>query len=102
VGNGVVDVQNIEAVLLGDLRHARGKGQAVGRVLEERIVGDLHFVIEDVGALAEADGVRVGDEMDLVAAVGQLQSELRGDDAAAAVGGVTSDPDSHEARLAVR
>ena len=97
-----MDMQQIELVLFGHLRHARRERQAVGRVLKERVVGDFDLVVEDVGPLAEANGIRVGDEMDLVAAVGQLQAKLGGDDAAAAISRVTGDTDAHVASVAGR
>ena len=43
----------------------------------------------------EPDRVGVGDEVDLVPAVGQLQSQFGGDDAAAAIGGIARDADVH-------
>ena len=68
VRDGVVDVEQVELVELGDLSHARGQGQVVGGKLEERIIGDGDLVIEDaVVAAVEAKGLRVGDEVDLVA-----------------------------------
>ena len=94
--DGVMYVQQIEIVALRDLGHARRQRQQVGRVLEQRIAGDLDFVIVDArNAGIEADRIRVGDEMHLVAAIGQLESELGGDDPAAAVGRITCDPDPH-------
>ena len=50
----------------------------------------------------QANGVRVGNEVDLVAARRELQSELRGDDAAASIGGVTGDADLHSRRVTFR
>ena len=35
------------AVELGDFGHARGEGEVVGRVFEERIAGDRNLVVED-------------------------------------------------------
>ena len=96
VGDGVVDVEEVEVVELGDLGHAGGEGEVVGRVLEERVVGDRDLVVADVGVAAgEAEGLRVGDEVDLVAARGELDAELGGNDAGAAVGGITGDADLH-------
>ncbi len=96
VGNGVVHVEKIELVELRDLGHAAGEGEVVRRVLEERVVGDGDFVEEDAVLTAgEAEGLLVGDEVDLVAAGGKLNAELCGDDAGAAVGGVAGDADFH-------
>src|SRR5438552_9139435 len=53
----------------------------------------------NVGLLAaKANGLRVRDEMNFVAALRQFQSQLRGHNAAAAVGGIACDPDLHSAR----
>ena len=63
-----MDVQQVEIVEFGDLGHARGESEIVGREFKERITGDRHLVIEDaVVATAEAEGRRVGDEVHLVA-----------------------------------
>ena len=103
VRNGVVNVQEIERVELGDLGHARGEGEIVGRVFEERIVGDGDFVIVDVFfAAVEAEGLRVGDEVNFVAAGSELDAELGGDDAGAAVGGIAGDADLHSEVLGSR
>ena len=102
VRNGVVHVQQIELVTLGHFRHARRQRQAVGRILEQRIVGDFHLVIVNARHIrVEPNGVGVGDEVDFVAARGQFQAQLRGDDAAAAVGGITGDADFHFCSVAL-
>jgi hypothetical protein len=94
----VVDVEEIEIIELGDFRHSRGEGEIVGGEFEERVIGDGNLVIEDaVVAAGEAKGLRVGDEMDFVALGGELDSELSGDDAGAAVGGIAGDADAHGA-----
>ena len=101
VRDGVVHVQQVELVALGDFGHARGEREAVGRVLEERVVGDFDLVIVDARGIGiEADRIGVGDEVDLVAAGGQFQAEFGGDDAAAAVGGIAGDADVHFTRVA--
>ena len=54
------------------------------------------FVVMDVGLRpGQPDGLGVGDEMHLVTALGQLQSELGGNHATAAIGGITRNADSH-------
>ena len=58
-------------------------------------------MIEDVRAVVEADRIRIGDEVNLMAAVGEFESKLGCHDAAAAIGGITSDADSHDASVAV-
>src|SRR5215471_12751178 len=74
---------------------------AVGRVLEERVIGDLHLVVMNAGqARIEADGIGVGDEVHVVAAVRQFPPEFGRHDSAAAVGGVTGDADVHLASVA--
>ena len=93
VRNRVVDVQQIEVVGFGHVHHARGQRQAIGRILKQRIVGNLDLVIVNARrAGIEADGIRVGDEVDFVPAIGELEAEFRRDDAAAAVGGITVMP----------
>ncbi len=94
VRNRVVHVQQIEFVDLRDFGHARRQRQIVGRILEQRIARDFHFVIVDVGLrFGQANGLRVGDEVHLVTALRQFQAEFGGDHAAAAVGGITGDSD---------
>ena len=94
--NRVVDVQQIEIVSLRYLRHSRRERQAIRRVMEQRVLRDFDFVVVNAGnARIEPDGIRVRDEMDLVAAIRQLQSEFGGDNAAAAVRRITGDPDPH-------
>ncbi len=89
-------VQQIEIVVFGDLRHPRRQGQAVRRILEQRVTGNLHLVILDARrARVQANRIRVGDEVHFVAAVGQLNAQFGGDDAAAAVGRIARDPDLH-------
>jgi hypothetical protein len=94
VGDRVVNVEEIEGVELGDLGHAGGEGEVVGRVFEEGIVRGRDFVEVDVGfAAGEAEGLGVGDEVDVVATGGEFDAQLGGDDAGAAVGGVAGDAD---------
>jgi hypothetical protein len=96
VRDGVVDVEDVERVKLGDLGHAGGQGEIVGGVLEERVVVDLDLVKVDVGlAAGEAEGLRGGDEVDLMAARGELDAQFGGHDAGAAVGGITGDANLH-------
>ncbi len=99
--NGVVHVQQIQIVRFGDFRHARGQRQAIRRIFEERISGDLHLVVADArNARIQADRIGVGDEVHLVAAICQFHAQLRSHDAASAVGGIAGNADVHFVRLA--
>jgi hypothetical protein len=51
-------------------------------------------------AWVEPDGIRVADEVDLMPAIRQLEPKLGGDDAAASIGRIASDPDVHPAKVA--
>jgi len=94
VRDGVVNVEEIERVELGDLGHAGGESEIVGRVLEKGIVRDGDFVEVDVGlAAGEAKGLGRGDEVNVVTAGGEFDAKLRGDDTGAAVGGIAGDAD---------
>ena len=101
--DGVMDVQQVEVVGLGHLRHARRQRQAIGRILKQRIVGDFDFVIMNARRTGvEPDGIGVGDEVDFVPARGQFHAQFGGDDAAAAVGGITGDSDVHGDKRSTR
>jgi len=95
--NGVMNVEKVERGRLENLKHFGGKSESVGRMVEERVGDDFDFV--EVNALAvrgHADGRGVADEMDFVAAGGELHAKLGGDDARAAVGGIAGDADAHK------
>jgi len=65
-------------------------------VVEERVGDDFDFVEMDARVIGvHADWRGVADEMDVVAARGEFHAELGGDDAGAAVGGITGDADAH-------
>jgi len=96
VGNRVVDVEEVEGFGLEDLEHLGGESEGVRRMVEEGVGSDLDLMKMDVGlAEVHADGRGVGDEMDVVAAGGELLAELGGDDTGAAVGGIACDADAH-------
>src|SRR5579859_3565368 len=98
--NSVVDVQDVERLGLEDLQHFGGEGQGVGRVVEKRVGGHFHLVEEDVRVgEVHADRRRVADEMNVVAAGGKFLAEFGGDDAGAAISGITGDADAHGAAL---
>ena len=89
-------MQQIQLVKLGDLRHPRGQRQIVRRKLEERIAGDRNLVILNaVVAPAQPEGLRIGDEVNLVAQRGQFDAQFRSHHARTAVGGITRDADAH-------
>ncbi len=96
VRNRVMHVQQVERVALGHFRHARRQRQAVRRILEQRVIRDFDLVIVDARRpRIEPDGIGVGDEVNIVPAVGQLETQLSSDNAAAAIGGITGDADLH-------
>jgi hypothetical protein len=75
--NGVVDVEQVEAMREHDLVHAHGEGKVVGRILEQRVLADIDLVEEDAGEEGrEAKRLLVGDEVHLVSALGEGDPEL--------------------------
>ena len=81
---------------LRDFEHFGSEGQSVGRVVEKWIRGDFHFVEEDVLARGvQADGHGVADEVDFVAARGELDAQLGSYDSRAAISRIASDSDFH-------
>src|SRR6185437_10912502 len=81
--------------------HASGQRQGIGRILKERVIRDLDLVVMHARTAGiEADGIGMGDEVHLVSALGQLHAQFSGDDAAAAIGRVASDPNPHPSRIA--
>ena len=83
MGDGVVDVQQVELLLSGDLHHFRGEDQLIGRVVEEGVLRNADLVVVDVGPeTAEAHRLVVSDEVYLVALGGEGLAELRGHDTA--------------------
>ncbi len=71
----IVDVKQVEIIQLRNFGHARGQRQVVGRVIEKRITRDLDLVIVNVWFRStEPDGLGVGNEMNVVPALGQFQT----------------------------
>ena len=96
--NRVVNVQQIEVVALRDIRHAGGQSETIRRILEQRIIRDFDFVVVDArNTGVETDRIGVGDEMNLVSAIGQFEAQFGGHDTAAAIGGIAGDADFHAA-----
>ena len=89
-------VQQVEVVQFGDFGHAGRERQVVGRIVKQRIARHLDFVEMNVGlGFRQPDGLRVRDEVNVVAALRQFQAQLGGHHSAAAVGRITRDPDLH-------
>ena len=96
VRDRIVHVQKIKVVKLGHFRHARGQRQIVRRVLEQRITGDFHFMVMNVGmGTAQANGLGVRNEVNFVVTLRQLQPQLGRDHAAASIGRIAGDADFH-------
>jgi hypothetical protein len=91
-----MNVEQVERAGVCDLKHFRRQRERVRRMVKERVAGDFDFVEMDIGiAVLQADGLRVADEMDVVAARGEFHAKLGGDDAGTAIGGVARDADAH-------
>lgn len=92
-------VQQVELRLLGYFTHLGRERQRVGRMIEQRISGDLYLMEKNpLARSGQANGHRVTDEMNLVAARGELDAQLGGDHTGAAVRRVASDSDFHADR----
>ena len=89
-------VQHVESLVLRGLEHRDRERERVRRILEERIRRNVDFVVVDVlDEVRQPERLRVADEMDLVSATRELDAELGGDDAGAAVHGRARDADRH-------
>src|SRR5271169_6185492 len=94
--NRIVHMQQIEFVKLRNLSHARRQRQIVWRIFKQRITRDLDLMIVSVGFRSgQANGLRIGNEMNLMAAASQFQSQFGGHNSAAAVGRITGDANLH-------
>src|SRR5262249_36882810 len=92
----IVDMQNVELIDFRHFRHPRGQRQVIRRILKQGVLRDRYLVKENVRMVcAQADGLLVGNKVDLVPASGKLNSKLRADDAAATVSWVACDSDFH-------
>src|SRR5205807_4165784 len=92
--NGVVHMQQVERVDLCHFRHASGQSKIVWRIFEERILRDVHFMEVNVGVeFNQSNRLGVRNEMDLVAALRQLNTQFSGDHSAATIGWITGYPD---------
>jgi len=95
--DGVVHVHEVEVLAHCHFVLLYRQRQRVGRrVLEQGILG-LHDLVErhPLGVATQSKGARVGDEVHLVPAPGELEPQLRRYGSGAAVGGITGDADAH-------
>src|SRR6185437_1846335 len=94
--DGVVDMQQIELVIDDHVDHGARQSRLVRRIVEERVGGHAHFVVEDVRIeLVETHRLLIGDKMDLVTLVRQGLTEFGGQYATAAKCGITDDAYTH-------
>ena len=94
--NGVVRVHELEFVIPHHLMDPHRQREIVGWILEEWIAHDIHLVVKNPrGEAAQAERLLVRDEVHLVTARGQGDSELRRDGTGAAVRGIAGDADLH-------
>ena len=97
-GNGVVHVQDVELLPQRHLVLLRRQRQRVGVVIEQRIPphSGLDLVeVDPLGVAPQPEGGVVGDEVHLVAPPRQLEPQLGGHGAGAAVGGIAGDAELH-------
>ena len=94
MGNRVMDMQDVEVVYLRHLSHAGGQRQVIRRIFKQGVQRDGDLMKQDARVVGiQPDGLLVGDEMDLMPAVGKLNSQLRADHATATVSWITGDSD---------
>src|SRR3954465_976111 len=92
-----MNMQQVKIIVLCDFCHPRRQRQVIRRIFEQRITGNLHLVEADIPLRSDQPNrLRIGDEMDLVSTLRELQTELGSDDATAAVCRITRDADLHE------
>ena len=83
--DGVVHVHDLQLVRARHLHHLRRQSEAVGELLQQRVVFLVHLVVAHARRqLAQAQRVGVADERDGMPALGEVLAQLRGHDAAAA------------------
>ncbi len=94
--NGVVRVDDVELLLIRDMRDRGGKREQVLRLAKQRIRRHGHAVeVQSRHTTLPAKRRLAADEMYVMAAIGQGLGQLRRDDAAAAHRRVADHPDSH-------
>ena len=96
VREGIVNVQQVQVLSRRHVVHHGRQGQGVGRMIEQRVAHDLHFVEMDALArLGHPHRNGVADEVHIVPPGRQFQAQFGRNHAAAAVSGVTRDADFH-------
>ena len=96
VRNGVVHVQQIELVIFSHLRHACGQREIIRRVFEEGVIGDRHLVIENAFfPPGEPKRLRIRNEVHLVAASRELNTQFGRNHPTAAISRITRNADFH-------
>ena len=92
MGNGVVHVEQVEVVGLDHLHHFARQHQFVRRVLKQRVLRHLHFVVVHSRVEgAQTHRLVVRDEMHLVPLCGQGLAQFGGHHAASPKRGVAHD-----------
>src|SRR5262245_23168504 len=97
MGDGVVNVQQIQILIRSHLCHLGRQSQSIRRMLKERIVEHLHFMeMNQLTRNVQLDGYGVADEMDLVAEGSQFLAHLCRHHSTSAIGWITGDSDFHQ------
>jgi len=100
--NGVMHVQQVQRGLFRHFVHTGGKGERIRRMVEQWIGGDLDFMeINPLVSFAQPDRHGVTDEMDFVAARGQLDPQFRCYHSGAAIRRIACDADLHGTSMTV-
>src|SRR5579863_2595969 len=95
----VVDVQQIQVIQLRNLSHTCRQSEVIGWIIEKWITRNLDLVIVDIRfRSSQADRLRVGNEVNVVPALRQFQTQLRGDNATPTIRRIAGDSDLHSRR----
>ena len=97
-----MDMENIERFRLENFQHLDREREGIRGVVKQRIGNHRCLVKVDSRVVGfHPDGRGVGDEIDVVAARGELLAKLRGDDPRATVGRVSGNANTHRAPIEV-
>ena len=95
-----MNVKQVERFFLEDLKHFRGKGESIRRMIEQGIGDDGCLVKMNVRIiLVHANRRGISDEMNVVSTSGKFLAKFGRHDAGAAICRITSDADSHSEDL---